>query len=119
MISISISGDKVWKLVYEIPNYLPGQNRCLFVCQCYESIILKEPYLYELNSDPGEQKPLDIKVHKNIVQTIQKAVDQHKSSIIPVEHMMSFYRMLWRPHMQPCCNFPYCSCQDPVYSYLK
>ncbi|KAK3092346.1 hypothetical protein FSP39_001629 [Pinctada imbricata] len=109
------AGNKVWKLVYETPNYLPGQNRCLFTCVCSESIKLENPLLYEINSDPGEEKPLNLEDHKEIVLAIEEAVKKHKESIQPTPPMMDFYKMLWRPHMQPCCNFPYCSCRDPVY----
>ncbi|KAK3093982.1 hypothetical protein FSP39_022467 [Pinctada imbricata] len=109
------SGNKVWKLVYETPDYLPGQNRCTFACMCFQSIKLEEPLLYEMVSDPGEENPVNLKDHMKIVQIIQEAVKKHKESIQPVPLMMTWYKGLWRPNMQPCCNFPYCNCKDPVH----
>ncbi|KAK3093631.1 hypothetical protein FSP39_018297 [Pinctada imbricata] len=109
------TGNKVWKLVYETPDYLPGQNRCTFACICFQSIQLEEPLLYEMVSDPGEENPENIIDHMEIVKTIQEAVKKHKESLQPVPSMMTWYKVLWRPNMQPCCNFPYCNCKDPVH----
>ncbi|XP_060083865.1 steryl-sulfatase-like [Ylistrum balloti] len=116
------TGPSIWKLVYEVPDYLPGQQRCLFVCNCWDAIKLERPYLYDITSDPGENRPIDIssdKKYKEIAELMIKATEDHKNSIAPVDCRLSFFKLLWRPYMQPCCNFPYCSCVDIKYKDIE
>lgn len=114
-----LAGKKVWKLVLYEPDYLPGKQQCTFVCNCAKAHQLNPPELFELTSDPGETKPLYIssdEEYKIIVETMLKAKQEHKKSAVPAESQVTFYKVMWWPHLQPCCNFPYCSCKDTKYS---
>ncbi|XP_069116833.1 steryl-sulfatase-like [Argopecten irradians] len=116
------SGSTVWKLAYEEPDYLPGTQRCLFACNCEDAIKFEQPILYDITSDPGESKPIDIssdKKYKDLAELMIKATEEHKASIVPVDCRLTFFKILWRPHMQPCCNFPYCSCSDHKYKHIE
>ena len=57
---------------------------------------------------------MDVKDKKNkeIVNRIKHAVEEHKNSLESVPDMYALSRMWPRPWLQPCCNFPYCKCQD-------
>ncbi|XP_021378066.1 steryl-sulfatase-like isoform X1 [Mizuhopecten yessoensis] len=116
------SGSVIWKLVYELPEYLPGTQKCTFTCRCRDAIKLERPYLYDITSDPGENRPIDItsdQKYKELAELMIKATEEHTSSIVPVDCRLSFFKMLWRPQMQPCCNFPYCSCVDSKYKDVE
>ncbi|XP_033736263.1 LOW QUALITY PROTEIN: steryl-sulfatase-like [Pecten maximus] len=116
------SGSTIWKLVYEEPEYLPGTQKCRFVCNCRDAVKLPRPALYDITSDPGENKPIDItsyQKYKDLAEIMIKATEKHKASIVPVDCRLSLFKLLWRPHMQPCCNFPYCSCVDDKYQNIQ
>lgn len=118
IIFLYFTGNKIWKLVYYMPYYLPGQTVCHFGCLCRDAIKLDKPELYELTSDPGERNPLDIdstEEYKKLAAIMNKAKEEHEKTVAHVQPQLSLYNSLWRPHMQPCCNFPYCSCEDSKY----
>lgn len=115
-------GSDIFKLVLWTPGYLPGQLRCEFVCFCSHATRLSTPQLYNMVSDPGELTPLNITQnvgYQDIVKVMLKAVDEHQASVTPVPDQYAIMNLLWRPWLQPCCNFPYCSCQDPKYATLE
>ncbi|KAL3865109.1 hypothetical protein ACJMK2_006738 [Sinanodonta woodiana] len=111
-------GFKTYKLVYKMPDYLPGTNQCIFVCGCHSARVLEKPLLFDVTSDPGERSPLPSSYpgYSDIIEAINKAVATHKSSIVPVESQFTARKLIWRPHWQDCCNFPKCSCSDPKYA---
>ncbi|KAL3865284.1 hypothetical protein ACJMK2_006897 [Sinanodonta woodiana] len=111
-------GSKTYKLVYRMPDYLPGTNRCDFFCGCHSARVLEKPLLLAMTSDPGERSPLPSSYpgYSDIIETIKDAVANHKSSIVPVESQFTARNLIWRPHWQDCCNFPKCSCTDPKYA---
>ncbi|KAJ8308874.1 hypothetical protein KUTeg_013748 [Tegillarca granosa] len=113
------AGRKVWKLVYNTPNYLPGQDTCEYLCSCQSSITLDPPVLYELTSDPGERQPIKTstsKEYQEIANKINMALHHHKDGIVPVEKQFSLHNLWWQPRLQICCNFPICECIDSKYS---
>ncbi|KAL3865285.1 hypothetical protein ACJMK2_006898 [Sinanodonta woodiana] len=111
------TGSKTYKLVYRMPDYLPGTNRCDFFCGCHSARVLEKPLLLDMTSDPGEKSPLPSSYpgYSDIIEAITGAVANHKSSIVPVESQFTARNLIWRPHWQDCCNFPTCSCTDPKY----
>ncbi|KAJ8314148.1 hypothetical protein KUTeg_008709 [Tegillarca granosa] len=113
------TGKKVWKLVFYEPDYLPGKQECTFICSCSKAHQLNPPELFELTSNPGETKPLNISSNKDyeiIVESMLKAKQEHEKSAVPAESQVTFYKVMWWPHLQPCCNFPYCSCKDTKFT---
>ncbi|XP_061172195.1 steryl-sulfatase-like [Saccostrea echinata] len=112
-------GKSVWKLVSELPNYKPGEDKCYgLACSCSNTIKQDPPLLYDMTSDPGERNPINYTSNptlQKIVEKITDAISEHKKSVGTPESRMTFFKLLWRPWFQPCCNFPSCSCSDPLY----
>lgn len=112
-------GSSVWKLVTELPNYKPGEDKCYgLACICSNTIKYDPPLLFDITADPGERNPVSYKNNKHlqdIVNKISAATAEHKKSVGTPESRMTFFKLLWRPWFQPCCNFPSCTCSDPVY----
>ena len=99
------------------PQYDPGTQVCLpFVCSCYgRHALLHKPRLYDITKDPSEATELDLSQseHAKIVDilTTAKLEQERSTSDIPTEMHMT--RMIARPWLNTCCNFPYCDCKDP------
>ncbi|OWF40355.1 steryl-sulfatase-like [Mizuhopecten yessoensis] len=113
------TGIKVWKLVLRSPNYVSGTNKCVPICTCPDAIIHSVPFLYELTSDPSEANPLNYSGNtdlEKVVAIIQQGHGRHIRSVEPVEIQFSTRNLIWRPHLQVCCNFPSCHCKDPKYA---
>ena len=81
---------------------------------CIEHLAPKRKEL----KDHTESNPLNPAdpLYKELKDIMEKAIDEHKKSIVPVASQFSYYRRQWKPWLQPCCNFPYCSCTDPKYT---
>ncbi|XP_041352309.1 steryl-sulfatase-like [Gigantopelta aegis] len=114
-------GKSVWKLALKEPPYLPGQDVCMFICHCANSITLDPPYLYDMTSDPGERRPMNATDLPEIYHKMQEALKDHQQGLIPVETQYSLAKLFWRPWLQPCCNsnYPTCSCTDPKFNNKK
>ncbi|CAH1792263.1 unnamed protein product [Owenia fusiformis] len=111
--------NTVWKAHFALPNWVPGTEGCAWSCACYDVTWQNPPVLYNIAQDPSERQPVDptTDIYKQVMEKINKGVEKHKQSIIPPEtNQYSIPRMWWLPWLQPCCNFPYCSCTDPKYS---
>lgn len=105
--------DHVWKFLFATPNYLPGQERCHFVCQCLNAVRHDPPLLYNIAQDPSEKHELTInghRHHESIYRKVLEAIESHKKSIKPVECQFSLTNAIWLPYLQPFCgSFPFCS----------
>ena len=115
---LSSLGNQVWKLAYRFPNYLPNQTVCRYACFCSRALILNPPVLFDMTSDPEENKPIKIDTdpeYTKIADAINKAVENHKNSIAPCENQFVLQKLLWSPGLQTCCNFPHCHCTDSKY----
>ncbi|CAD5113805.1 DgyrCDS2970 [Dimorphilus gyrociliatus] len=117
------SGDGgIWKLYYYRTKWGPQSHECIhFVCDCFsdrDMIKLDVPQLYNIEEDPYEDRLLDIEEEKyaDIVKKINKGVAEHRSSIEPSPSQFNILRILPRPWLQPCCNFPFCTCKDQKYA---
>lgn len=106
-------GSGVWKVHYHTPD----QSQCTYVCHCQGSHIRDHdpPLVYHLDTDPSEDRPLspssDPRIHK-IMATVRDAVGRHRDTIEDVPQQFSFQNSFWLPWLQPCCNFPRCSCRE-------
>ena len=113
-----ITDHDVYKLYYYYPKWTPGHGDTCYPqigCWCYEDHEkLEKPLLFNMETDPSEHHPLDVnKPHfQEIVNYIHTATKEHESSFQPVESQFSFGHAIWWPSLQPCCNFPYCTCSD-------
>lgn len=77
------------------------------------------PFLFDMTRDPYEKNSIDVSLsdkYNEILSHAKEALEKHKLSIKPVQGQFSFPRPLWHPHLQHCCNPPYCRCVDPRYA---
>ena len=108
----------MWKLRYATPNWVPGSVGCDFLCRCEgETVTWNDPpLLFDITADPSEERPLDTmqEKYKKIVAVINSAVEDHKANVAgnDVVRQDVYWRMFWRPWLQPCCNFPHCHCKE-------
>lgn len=89
------------------------------MCVCDNAIILDPPVFYEMTSDPGEKVPIpsdSSDKFKKMRDLMIKELELHVKSVGTINSQMTFTKMLWHPHLQPCCNFPSCQCTDPKYN---
>lgn len=106
-------GSGVWKVHFASPN----PKLCTYVCHCYGGYVLRHdpPLVFHLNSDPSESRPLgdndDPRVSR-VLEAVRVAVAEHKASLQHVPQQFDFFRSVWRPWLQPCCSYPFCSCRE-------
>lgn len=117
---VRVLGEDVYKVYYVTPRWLPGTYSCEFMCDCEERSIIRHstPLLYNIGKDPSEVKPLSVEEphHKKIVDIVNEEVKSHRQQLVTVPSQFTVGRLLPLPWLQHCCNFPSCSCTDPVYS---
>ena len=53
-----------------------------------------------------------ISLYFQIIDQIRSAVKKHTKSIEPVEDQYAVLKLLPRPWLQPCCDFPNCRCKE-------
>ena len=109
-------GD-VYKVYYYTPDWIPGTFECQYMCTCGLSIRHSPPLLYNIGRDPSEIHPLDVAdpAHARILGLVAEATERHRNGVDPVPDQLSIARLAPRPWLQHCCNFPSCSCRDPIY----
>ncbi|XP_076442773.1 steryl-sulfatase-like [Babylonia areolata] len=108
------SGTKMWKLMFREPD----PNTKILVYLCNEAIHLDPPTLYDLSADPTASSPVPAGEHSQVVSAILKAVRQHQDSVQEVPSQLAWWRVIWQPWNQPCCNFPKCACEDEKFKGL-
>ncbi|CAH1267438.1 STS [Branchiostoma lanceolatum] len=113
----SSTGNSVYKAHYMTPIWDEGTGACYsaFACGCENSWVNHHdpPLLFDIANDPSESNlitPENEPKFAEIVANISRGVETHKKTLVSVESQFSLRKVLWRPWMQPCCNFPYCSC---------
>jgi len=111
-------GD-VYKVYYFLPNWNPGTYTCDFMCFCRDgySTRLPSPLLYNIGRDPAEAHQLDTSQpeHQRIVKLLNDALESHVRGLEKVPEQFTLYHLIPVAWLQPCCNFPFCNCRDPVY----
>ena len=117
--SVFVTEKAIWKVRYATTNTLPGADFCYGICGCYgaDRTVHDQPLLFNVATDPSESQPLDTTVpeHRNVLKIVSEAVAEQVQSVEQVENQFDYLKMMPRPWLQPCCNFPYCNCIDPVY----
>lgn len=86
---------------------------------CYgDSVVVHDPPLiFNTNADPAEEFPLDVADFVDLLARVNEAVIEHKETITPVDSILG----LKNEALQPCCNYPSCTCNYPysVESQVK
>ena len=117
------TADDVWKFLFATPRWIQDTEECVtgFVCDCYGNAVVRHnpPLLFNIAKDPSERIPLDITAqdHKHLLQEINNFIAEHNTELYnePTENQFAWRRLMPVTWLQPCCNFPYCRCTDPVY----
>ena len=115
-ILLVLVGTDVYKIHWAWVNWIPGTNTCRYICLCADSYYwLDKPKLFNLAQDPSEMNELDITAPKyaKIVELFDQAKKEHQATVEEVPSQFNRLQLLWRPWLQPCCNFPHCTCADP------
>ncbi|XP_076442774.1 steryl-sulfatase-like [Babylonia areolata] len=107
--SCTATGDTIWKLLLRDPESATSPD------VCNEAIHLDPPTLYDLSADPTASSPVPAEEHSQVVSAILKAVRQHQDSVQEVPSQFAWWRVIWQPWNQPCCNFPKCACEDEKF----
>ncbi|XP_060625876.2 arylsulfatase L-like isoform X4 [Anolis sagrei] len=109
----------VWKAHYVTPIFQPkGSGGCYDIrfCPCSGERVEHHspPLLFDLSRDPSEAVPLSPDTEPlfhMVLKRIEKAVEEHQRTLTPVPQQLSFYNVVWKPWLQPCCGtFPFCDC---------
>ena len=120
---VHISGTgNIWKAHFVTPNWLPGTESCHFFCQCYGSDVTvhEPPLLFNLATDPGERRPCTKQSpcggenYDQVMSVIRTEAQRFANSLPEAESQYAWYNFMPRPWLQPCCNFPYCSCTEEL-----
>ena len=110
-------GNVTWKSHFITPIWSTGKQECEredIVCGCFGDDVVHHdpPLLYDITNDPYEHHQLDAKQHQDIIFKMKEAMKEHKTGVKPVPSQLSYPNNVWNPFLQPCCNFPYCSCVE-------
>uniref|UniRef100_A0A8C8VIR9 Sulfatase N-terminal domain-containing protein n=1 Tax=Pelusios castaneus TaxID=367368 RepID=A0A8C8VIR9_9SAUR len=109
----------LWKAHYITPVFQPeGAGACYGrgICPCIGEGVTHHdpPLLFDLSRDPSEVKPLTPgtePLFDTVIRRIESAVQEHHRTLTPVPHQLSFFNIIWKPWLQPCCGaFPFCWC---------
>ncbi|XP_035659881.1 arylsulfatase H-like [Branchiostoma floridae] len=117
-------GSVTWKAHFASYPWLPGTSHCgvqQMVCYCdvqWGVTFNDPPLLYDVTNDPTEDRPISADSnpkYREVLDVITKAVEEHKQSLTKVDDQLAAGPLfLPRPWLQPCCNFPFCNCQEEV-----
>uniref|UniRef100_A0A8C8VIV8 Sulfatase N-terminal domain-containing protein n=1 Tax=Pelusios castaneus TaxID=367368 RepID=A0A8C8VIV8_9SAUR len=120
----------LWKAHYITPVFQPeGAGACYGkgICPCIGEGVTHHdpPLLFDLSRDPSEAKPLTPGIEPlfdTVISKIERAVQEHRRTLTPVPPQLSFFNIIWKPWLQPCCGtFPFCWCDkegDSAYTAL-
>ncbi|UYV83544.1 STS [Cordylochernes scorpioides] len=109
----------VYKVHYATPHWEPGTDHCPYVCHCLDGFVdyHEPPLVYNMTADPSEASPLPPNLAEPIILEADSARAAHQATLPdpPPISQFSTRNFLWKPWLQPCCNFPFCTCTDPRY----
>ncbi|CAG0919900.1 unnamed protein product [Notodromas monacha] len=111
--------DHVWKVIFAHPKFLPGTYRCEFICFCTpgDVVTLDPPLVYNIQEDMTEKHALNPATDKyrqvlDLVKSAARDLDE-ALMVNPPEDQFSILNSIWRPWLQPCCDFgKMCSCDS-------
>nr|XP_006817803.1 PREDICTED: steryl-sulfatase-like [Saccoglossus kowalevskii] len=114
--------DISYKVVFTTPKWTPDTEGCFntWLCRCHGEWVDHHdpPLVYDLTHDPSERRPLDPR-HNDVTEITSKARDavaMQEGTVVSVTDQFNIFRIvplyLW---LQPCCNFPLCSCIEEDY----
>lgn len=101
-----IENDKnIWKVYYYTPKYKDGEDKCKFMCMCFQPYIVRHdpPLVYNIGQDPSERNAIDSnsEQYHRVVKMALEAKGKHERNIIPVPSQLTLRNTIWRPWLQP------------------
>ncbi|XP_020642644.3 arylsulfatase D isoform X1 [Pogona vitticeps] len=111
----------LWKAHYVTPVFSPKDSGACYgrgICPCFGKGVTHHnpPLLFDLSRDPSEAVPLSPDTEPlfhMVLEKIEKAVEEHRKTLTPVPQQLSFFNIMWKPWLQPCCGtFPFCQCDN-------
>ncbi|KAJ7319641.1 hypothetical protein JRQ81_019152 [Phrynocephalus forsythii] len=111
----------LWKAHYMTPVFSPKDGGACYgrgICPCFGKGVTHHnpPLLFDLSRDPSEAVPLSPDTEPlfhMVLESIEKAVKEHQKTLTPVPQQLSFFNVMWKPWLQPCCGtFPFCQCDN-------
>lgn len=114
--------DQSYKLHWITPIWDDGTEHCdsVVICQCAgrRNLYHKQPLLYNIREDPGENNPLDpdSSEYLQILNRFEKQREAHSKTFTPVPNQLE---SLPRPWAMPCCNSSGydCSCYENNFDF--
>lgn len=113
------TGNVTWKAHFVTPKWAPGKEECpsqTGMCGCFGSDVNEHdpPLLFDITNDPYEKQQLNTStaVHQDVIRKIEEATRNHKLGVESVPNQLGYPNAWWNPFLQPCCNFPFCSCVE-------
>ncbi|XP_076777071.1 arylsulfatase L-like isoform X2 [Arvicanthis niloticus] len=107
---------KVWKVHFTTPTFdPPDSGSCMGpgLCPCAGAVTEHDPpLLYELTSDPGEERPLapgTEPAYAEVVAKLRQEHDVHHRSVGSIPQQLGSIYNVWLPWLQPCCG-RFCAC---------
>ena len=108
-----------WKAHFMTPKWTEGTQSCIgqgIVCRCHgdHDNVHDPPLLYDITNDPAENTAIaaDRPQYQEVMKHIYSALKTHTESIESVPNQLELSKGLFRPHLQLCCNFHFCSCKE-------
>ncbi|XP_077867241.1 steryl-sulfatase-like, partial [Saccoglossus kowalevskii] len=94
-----------------IPAMTYGKYKIHFVDQytdneCYSTVVMPTPLIYNLDDDPGEQHPLSTSESADIQLLVKDILSEHESTT--PNDLFTQLDTLMLPWLFPCSNFPFC-----------
>lgn len=111
----------IWKVYFFSPKYKNSrEDKCHYMCTCYGAGVVRHepPQLFNLVNDLSETHDSSLS-ESRVLDQVEVAVQKHRQSIEHVEEsQFDIWHSTWRPDLQPCCNFPFCSCSESEVEFI-
>lgn len=116
------NGSDVYKVHFATPKWDLGTEGCGFICECHDDAVTwhDPPLMFNIARDRSERSPIDPKstAYAETLREIDRLLEEHKRGINGAESEFENIKIAPRPWLQPCCNFPTCTCIDSRRSEL-
>lgn len=91
-----------YKAHYWTTQWDQGLRACpsVTICPC-RSVQHSPPLLFDMDTDPAEESPLDIENYTDVIEKINSALENHQKTIVPVKNQLENPAYPW---LFPCCN---------------
>ncbi|UJR27079.1 hypothetical protein I4U23_008381 [Adineta vaga] len=91
-----------YKAHYWTPKWDEGMRACpsVTICPCL-SIQHSPPLLFDIETDPAEESPLNVEKYSHILTKMDMALQEHKTTLIPVSNQLEKLALPW---LFPCCK---------------